>query len=156
MPVVYKYGKPLPSMSWFVRFLENAKEYNQLSQAFFCLFDSNTLTKNDYLRIVTYLYDKLPIYEVGASAEQYKRTVLTYAEFNYPPNPDIKRVIYAFASCLSGMRLGLISAVLYTLKGKLADCANFVGVQINAQSKGSPRAPLDEKAFAVLKKAHED
>ncbi len=156
MPVVYKYGKPLPSMSWFVRFLENAKEYNQLSQAFFCLFDSNTLTKNDYLRIVTCLYDKLPIYEMGAGSEQYKRTVLTYAEFNYPPNPDIKRVIYAFASCFGGMRLNLISAVLYTLKGKLADCANFVGTQINAQSKGSTRAPLDEKAFAVLKKAHED
>ena len=156
MPVAYKYGKPLPSMSWFLRLLENAKEYNQLSQALFCLFDSNTLTRNDYLRIVSVLYDKLPIYEATDSAEQYKRTVLTYVEFNYPPNPDIKKVIYAFASCLSGMRLHLVSCALYTLKTKLADCANFVGAQINSGGKNSARMPIDEKAFTLLKRTIED
>ncbi len=156
MPIVYKYGKPVPSMSWFIRFLDDVKEYNQLSQALFCLFDSTTLTRHDYLRIISVLYDKLPIYEATKSAEQYKKTVLAYVEFNYPPNPDIKKVIYAFTSCVSGMRMHLVSSVLYTLKAKLADCANFVGSQIIANGKSVNKAPIDEKAFATLKRANED
>lgn len=154
MPTVYKYGKPTPSMSWFMRFLDDAKEYNQLSQSLYCLFDSNTLTRNDYLRIVGILYDKLPIYEATGSAEQYKKTVLTYVEFNYPPNPDIKKVIYAFASCINGMRMHLVCCVLLTLKNKLADCANFVGSQINASGKTAGKTPVDEKTFTLLKKVN--
>lgn len=156
MPLAYKYGKSVPSMSWFLRFLESAKEYNQLSQALYCLFESNTLTRNDYLRIVGELYDKLPIYEVTESAEQYKKTVLTYVEFHYPPNPDIKKVIYTFTSCINGMRIHLVSSVLFTMRAKLADCANFVGAQINAGGKLSAKAQIDEKAFAALKRASED
>lgn len=152
MPTLYKYGKPIPSMSWFILFLEDAKEYNQLSQALYNLFDSNTLTRNDYLRIVSVLYDKLPIYEATQSAEQYKKIALTYVEFNYPPNPDIKKVIYAFASCINGMRMHLVSCVLSTLKTKLTDCANFVGSQINADAKAVSRSAVDDKMLATLKR----
>lgn len=152
MSTVYKYGKPVPTMNWFIRFLDDAKEYNHLSQALYCLFDSTTLTRNDYHRIVSVLYDKLPIYEATHSAEQYKRIVLTYVEFNYPPNPDIKKVIYAFASCINGMRMHLVSCVLLTLTSKLADCANFVGTQINADGRTAGKNPIDERTFISLKR----
>ena len=129
--------KNLPNMNDFLKKLNNAEEYNLLSQALAMFFNSQTLTKKDYQQIVSVLLEKLPILTFVKNANLYRETAVKYATFNYPENEDIARVISDFIVEVQNLSPMLLEDVLFILNKKLAECSEFVGVEVLTKTIGN-------------------
>lgn len=127
--------KILPSSNLFITKDVTIDNFNMLNRAYYNLFNSNLLTRKDYAHLFNVIIEKMPIYEVSKDAEQLKEIVYSYATFNYPVNPDFKIVIDRFLSELVKLQPYLINNSLYSIKKKLDDCSEFVGIELIQQNK---------------------
>ena len=128
--IVTKVIKILPTMNDHLKHVKTAEEYNALSHALYNFFNSEVLTKNDYIFLVDLLHDKLPVYQLNGDLTQYKTIVLLYSNHNYPPCEDFARVIDGLLTSTPALNLNLLNYALFTLKEKLPRCTNFVGVEV--------------------------
>ena len=122
--------KILPSMTWFLKHVKNAEEYNKVNHALYHFFNSSLLTKGDYVHLTNVLCEKFPLYQVNNDLNQYKEMAISYAKYNYPANPDIDKAINNLLSGLVGVNPKVISDCLFTLQEKLPEVSDFVGVEI--------------------------
>ncbi len=141
--------KSLPNTNLFIEKQTTAEEYNRLSAAFYHLFDSDMLTRRDYLHILEVLAEKMPIYEQSGDIEKYKAIAVSYAEFGYPQNPDIRRVIVDFLDNAGSLSPALLGKAIGKIKAKTADCSEFVGVELHA--RGFALTPITDKELATIK-----
>ena len=105
------------------------KQYDIMQRAFYAFFDSELLTRADYLHILRVLTEKLPIYQSTGNLESFMRLAIDYAKFNYPPNPDIERVITAFIGAVAELPATLVSSALTLILRKTEKSDEFVGVE---------------------------
>lgn len=141
--------KILPGANCFIDRAISAENYNRLVRAFYHLFDSDTLTKGDYIHIFGVLTEKFPVYEKNADKKKYKELTVTYAEFNYPPNPDLRRVISDFMDHIDGIPSALLSKALYALAAQLPKSSDFVGTELHARN--FTLTPVSEEELATIK-----
>ena len=141
--------KALPNTNCFIDRSITVTDYNRLTSAFYYLFNSNILTKGDYVHVFAVLAEKLPVYETGGDKEKFKELAVTYAEFGYPPNPDIRRVICDFIDHVDGISPTLLAKSLHALRARLDKCSDFVGTE--ALSHGFSLTPITEKELATIK-----
>ncbi|MBE6655846.1 MAG: hypothetical protein E7609_03110 [Ruminococcaceae bacterium] len=141
--------KALPNTNCFIDRSTTAEDYNRLAAAFYYLFNSDILTKGDYVHVFGVLSEKLPIYERGGDKEKFKELAVTYAEFGYPKNPDIRRVICDFIDHIDGISGALLARSVNALRARLEKCSDFVGTE--ALSHGFTLTPLTEKELATIK-----
>ncbi len=141
--------KILPNTNCFIDRHISLENYNRLAAAFYHLFNSATLTKSDYIHIFRVLCDKLPVYEAGGDTETFKNLAITYAEFNYPQNGDIRRVISDFLDNVDPVPFSYLSKALYAIASRLKDCSDFVGIELHTH--GFTLTPLTESEFNTIK-----
>ncbi len=141
--------KALPNTNCFIDRSITAEDYNRLAAAFYYLFNSDILTKGDYIHIVGVLAEKLPVYERGGDKEKFKELAVTYAEFGYPTNPDIRRVICDFIDHIDGISGALLTKSIAAIRARLENCSDFVGTE--ALSHGFSLTPITEKELATIK-----
>ena len=141
--------KILPSSNLLIDRHIALDHFNRLAAAFYHLFNSTTLTKGDYIHIFKVLSEKLPVYEAGGDVETFKKLAVTYAEFNYPPNGDIRRVISDFLDNIAPIPFSFLSKAIYAIASRLKDCSDFVGIELH--TRGFTLTPLTESEFNTIK-----
>lgn len=141
--------KSLPSTNLFIKKETKVEDLNRLSAAFYYLFNSDTLTRRDYIHIFNVLREKLPIYEQSGDMEKMKALAVAYAEYNYPPNPDIRRVISDFLDHAEEIPPFALGNALGLISTKLGNCSEFVGVELHA--RGFSLTPISEQTLATIK-----
>lgn len=128
--IVTKVIKKLPSMNDHLKYIKTAEEFNALSHALYHFFNSETLTKADYFHLVKVLIDKLPVYMKKRDLDQFENLVLIHAQFNYPPCEEFPTVVHGLLTATPALDLQILYYALYTLREKLPDCTEFVGVEV--------------------------
>lgn len=141
--------KHLPSSNCLIDKSIAADVYNRLTAAYYHLFNSDVLTKGDYIHIFKVLCEKLPVYEMGGDKEKFKELAIVYAEFGYPPNPDMRRVIGDFIDNIEGISNAMLSKSLYALAAQLQKSNDFVGTELHA--RGFSLSPISEKELTTIK-----
>ena len=140
--------KALPHTNCFIDRNVTADTYNALAAAFYHLFNSDILTKGDYIHIFGVLTEKFPVYEKTADKEKYKELSVSYATFGYPPNPDLSRVISDFIDSIGSIPTANLRQALYTILTRLKDSSDFVGTELHA--RGFTLTPITEKELATI------
>ena len=141
--------KILPSSNCFIDRQISLENYNRLAAAFYHLFNSAILTKGDYIHILGMLAEKLPVYEAGADTDTFASLASSYAEFGYPENPDIRRVITSFVQSIDGIPCSLLSSAIYAIREKVKGASDFVGIELH--TRGFTLTPLTEQEFSTIK-----
>ena len=141
--------KWLPSTNCFIDRATTAEEFNRLTAAFYYLFNSDLLTKGDYAHILKVLREKLPIYERGGNREAYRDLSVSYAEFGYPPNPDLRRVICDFIDHIDGIPCAKLSKALYDIGAQVEKSSEFVGTETHA--RGFSLTPITAEELTTIK-----
>lgn len=141
--------KSLPSTNLFIERDTKEEDFNRLSAAFYHLFNSDMLTRRDYLHLLEVLCEKFPIYEQSGDIEKYKSIAVSYAEFGYPPNPDIRKVLTDFLDHIDALSPTVLRKAIYKIKEKVSDCSEFVGVELHA--RGFSLSPITEAELATIK-----
>ncbi|MBQ9736340.1 MAG: hypothetical protein IJV96_06125 [Clostridia bacterium] len=142
--------KILPYSGLFLEKGTKLEDFNALCAAFYYLFNSAILTKKDYIHITDVLCEKFPIYELGGDIDAYKHAAVTYATFGYPPCDDLARVIGDFIDHVPAVPTFMLGNALRTMRLKLADASEFVGVEMHG--KGFTLTPLTAEELASIKK----
>lgn len=141
--------KWLPNTNCFIDKATTAEDYNRLSAAFYHLFNSDILTKGDYVHIFKVLREKLPVYEKSGNRDSFRELAVSYAEFGYPPNPDLRRVICDFIDHIDGIPCAKLSKALYDLGAQVEKSSEFVGTE--AHARGFSLTPISEQDLATIK-----
>ena len=141
--------KILPSSNSLIDRQISLENYNRLAAAFYHLFNSAILTKGDYSHILGVLAEKLPVYEAGADADTFASLASSYAEFGYPENPDIRRVITDFVQNIEGIPVTLVTKAVYAIREKTKVASDFVGIELHTH--GFTLTPLTESEFNTIK-----
>ena len=141
--------KRLPGTNCLIDRAISVENYNRLVAAFYYLFNSDTLTKGDYVHIFGVLAEKFPIYMQSGDKEKFKSLAISYAEFNYPPNPDIRRVITDFIDHIDEIPDFLLSKAIYALAEDTKKCNDFVGKELHARN--FTLTPVSEKELDTIK-----
>ena len=108
---------------------DDPRQFDLMQRAFYAFFDSDLLTRSDYLHLLTVLSEKLPIYEKGGDIESFKRLAIDYAKYNYPPNPDIDKAVAAFVDGIAGIPVHLVSKSLALILKRTEVSDQFVGAE---------------------------
>lgn len=122
--------KRLPQMNDYIKNIKTGEEYNAISHTLYHFFNSETLTKADYIHLVDVMLDKFPVYEINKDITQYETLVLLHAQYNYPPCEDFSKVLHNALTSTPALSIQVLNNLLYVLKEKLPECNNFVGIEV--------------------------
>ncbi len=150
--IAYKVIKKLPGMNQHLQYIKTAEEYNAVNHALYNFFNSKILTKNDYIHLVNVLLEKLPVYKLNKSLENYITTVLTYAKYNYPSSDGFEEVISGLLRSTPQMSVVILEKALYTLKKVLPTCNEFVGVEALAEGMTISLSDITQEDLETIKK----
>ena len=152
MKQIYTYvAKSLPSMNNYLKFIKTADEFNSLSKALYHFFNSELLTKSDYVRMVDVILDKLPIYMRNKNVTQFEEIVFSYVVFNAPPNPDYQKAIHGLLTASPELDLNLLFNCLHIMAQNFVNNNNFVGVEVITNSTITLK-PLTPQELETIKK----
>ena len=143
--------KILPGMNMFLKFINSAQDYNALKEGLYRLFDSNSLTRDDYILVAKVMLDKFSTFETTGDVEQYLDIATACVALNNP-NPELGKAVSHFGYALTSLSIEIAKNSLRTLYEKLPDFYNFTGVEVINDGRTINLTPITDEQFSSIKK----
>lgn len=125
--------KILPGNYIFIEMDTDVSEVNALSNAYYYLFNSKVLTKNDYIHIFKVLAEKVQVYKLNNNLELFNDVTIEYAIYNYPNSKEIRRVLDDYFKAVKNIRYELLEKSIYKFNEIIPESSEFVGIELHAR-----------------------